>query len=389
MRTLFWLLALFSLAVGLSLAARYNEGYVLLVLPPWRVQVSLNLLMLVLVLVFILVYALLRLVMNTLRMPAAVQEFRLRKQKEKAVQAVLDALRFLYEGRYGHAVAHAERAHAAGESPGLTALLAARAARAMRDEKRELGWLERAAEHDREIRTARLMTAADLHYDARRFDAGLESLDLLQRSGQRHIAALRLALRTHQALGHWRDVLRLTRQLEKHKALTAEHAASLKLRAHQENIRILANEPVALLGYWRDQPSAERADARLALAAAQALIAGGDSAAAQRIVEQQLDAEWNSELALLYADCRGGDLLARLTRAENWLKKQPGDALLLLALGRLCQQQQLWGKAQSYLEASLSVQSGRAAHIELARLFDHLGRADQANHHYRAAAAMV
>ncbi len=36
MRALFWLLTLAALAVGLSLAARYNDGYVLLVLPPCR-----------------------------------------------------------------------------------------------------------------------------------------------------------------------------------------------------------------------------------------------------------------------------------------------------------------------------------------------------------------
>ena len=46
MRALFWLLILAALAVGLSLAARYNEGYVLLVLPPWRAEVSLNLFLL-------------------------------------------------------------------------------------------------------------------------------------------------------------------------------------------------------------------------------------------------------------------------------------------------------------------------------------------------------
>ena len=43
MRILLWLLALFALAVGVSLAFGYNEGYVLVVLPPWRIELSLNL----------------------------------------------------------------------------------------------------------------------------------------------------------------------------------------------------------------------------------------------------------------------------------------------------------------------------------------------------------
>ena len=43
MRILLWLLALFALAVGVSLALGYNDGYVLIILPPWRAELSLNL----------------------------------------------------------------------------------------------------------------------------------------------------------------------------------------------------------------------------------------------------------------------------------------------------------------------------------------------------------
>ena len=52
---------------------------------------------------------------------------------------------------------------------------------------------------------------------------------------------------------------------------------------------------------------------------------------------------------------------------------------------RLCESAGLWGKAQSYLEASLAVQPSQAAHLELARLFDRIGKAEDADRHYRAA----
>ena len=60
---------------------------------------------------------------------------------------------------------------------------------------------------------------------------------------------------------------------------------------------------------------------------------------------------------------------------------------LLLALGRMCARQRLWGKAQSYLEASLGLAQSQAAHLELARLLEQLGQTDAANQHYRAAVA--
>ena len=50
----------------------------------------------------------------------------------------------------------------------------------------------------------------------------------------------------------------------------------------------------------------------------------------------------------------------------------------MLTLGRLARAGQLWGKAQSYFEASLSIQPTLAAHAELARLLQALDRADEA-----------
>ena len=72
MRILLWLLALFALAVGVSLAFGYNEGYVLVVLLPWRVELSLNFFIVLALGGFLLGHVLLRLAAHTLRLPQAV-----------------------------------------------------------------------------------------------------------------------------------------------------------------------------------------------------------------------------------------------------------------------------------------------------------------------------
>ncbi|CAG0969447.1 MAG: heme biosynthesis protein HemY [Rhodocyclales bacterium] len=388
MRILLWLLALFALAVGVSLALGYNEGYVLIILPPWRAELSLNLFVVAVIGSFLLGHVLLRMVSHTLRLPRAVREFRERKRQEKGVRALREAVQQLFEGRYGHALKNAALSYAAQEAPALSALVAARAAHFLRDGRREEEWLKRAAEHDAQAHAARLMTEAELHVDARRFDEALAALDALQEGGGRHIAALRLALRVHRGLGRWDDVLKVARQLEKHRALTQDAAVPLKQRAHLENLRGREGDARALVAYWEAVPAEERRVSRLAAAAARALIAAGDGARAQRIIEQQVEAEWDSELAGLYAECRGGDTLGRIARAEKWLEKHPEDARLLLALGRLCREQQLWGKAQSYFEASLAIQSSQDAHVELAALFAQLGRSEESNQAYRSAAAL-
>jgi HemY protein len=49
-------------------------------------------------------------------------------------------------------------------------------------------------------------------------------------------------------------------------------------------------------------------------------------------------------------------------------------------------QRELWGKAQSYLEASLATRPTQAAHVALAQLFERIGRTEEAGRHFRASA---
>ncbi len=388
MRGLLWLLGLFALAAALAVAGRYNEGYALLVWPPYRVQISLNLLILLLLGGFVAVYSLSRLVARTMALPRAVQQFRARKSRERASQAIYDAVRLRIEGRFGQALKQATAAYEAGEAPGLAALLAARAAHSLRDQDRYRFWLGKAAAHDNEVRLARVMTEAKLAVEERRFDEAAERIADLQAGGQRHIAALRLALRTAQAKGNWSEAVRVVRQLVKVKALTVEQADPVKRRAHQEGLRQRAGDALALNAYWQDMPRDEQRDPRLVGELARALIASGDSAGAQKAIESQLALGWDSTLADIYGRCEGGDIRARLIKAEEWLKREPRDPLLLLTLGRLCVQSQLWGKAESYLDASLAIAPGWEAHVELAHLAERISRTDDANRHYRAAAEL-
>ena len=79
---------------------------------------------------------------------------------------------------------------------------------------------------------------------------------------------------------------------------------------------------------------------------------------------------------------------ARMERGERWLLEHERDAQLLATLGRLCAQAELWGKARSFLEASLSFEEVRTAHLDLARLAERIGQPAEAQRHYRRAAEL-
>ncbi|MEW6165164.1 MAG: heme biosynthesis HemY N-terminal domain-containing protein [Pseudomonadota bacterium] len=387
MRSLFWLLTLAALAIGVAMLGRLADGYVLWVVPPWRIEISFNLFVLAQLATLAIAYLLLRAIAITLGMPRVVADFRARRARVRDERAAMAALQMFWEGRYSNALKSAEKVSAGGTPAGIAALVGLKAAHALRDPARIEAWQARAEALDGAgWRTARLMAEIRIALDARDHAAARAALECLSAKERRQISAQRLALRLAQGQGDWAEMLRLARQLEKHHALTPEQAHPLRQRAHRGMLDGLQDDPAQLMRYWRKMPDEDRLDPRLARRAARALSAADACAECAELVEDILDERWESGLLEDYAACTGGDVLGRIARCEKWLHEHPHDDQLLLALGRLCARQQLWGKAQSYLEAALAVASSCAAHIELARLFDHLERPEEANRHYRAAA---
>ncbi len=390
MRALLWLIGLFALAAVASLLATHNSGYVLIVSSPYRIQLSLNLVICLLVLGFLAAYLLVRLIRRTLRLPGAVGRFRAHRRHEGAQRKLRDSLRFFMEGRYAQALKHAAESHRKEPENGIAALVAARAAHEIRDEERYREWMGQAEKYEK-LRSARLMTEAELAVDGRRFEEAAGCLGTLRERGERHIAAQRLALKAAQGARRWEETARLARQLHKHKGMGEDAARAIIRKAHVECLRERAGDDEQLAAYWGSIPPREAGDHLLLERAVPILVAAGQGALARKAVEEMLSEHWEPVLARCYADCCVEDevLSQGLARAEGWLREHPQDAGLLLSLGRLCMRMKLWGKAQSYLEAALSIDADRDTHLALARLSEALERPGEAQKHYRRAAELA
>lgn len=380
MRWIFWILGLFALAVAMALALRFNAGYALFVWHPYRVELSLNLLACLLVAGFVAGYLLLRFVVGAVGLPAAVRAYRERRRRENARASLLEAVGAFFEGRFGRAEKAAVRALEGAESPALAAVLAARAAHEMRHFDARDAYLARAGRSAPDATALRVVAAAGMLLDERRFEEALAALKALP---NKHTTALRLELKAQQQARNWGETLPLIEQLVRRDVFDTTQAGQLRRHAHAENLQRKALDQRALDECWQKIPAELQRDAKVALAAARSYMALGAGARAIQIIEEALAREWDAELAALYAECSGGDTISQIERAERWLGANPREAVLLLTLGRLCARQGLWGKAQNYLEASLSVEPTYTAHLAAAQLHDRLGNTDAARRHYR------
>ena len=173
-------------------------------------------------------------------------------------------------------------------------------------------------------------------------------------------------------------------QLEKRGVFSVEQADAERRHAWRQLIQRKSADARELAATWKRVPDRYSRDTAVAGAAATAFLGLGQHAEAAVVIERSLDLEWDSGLVHLYGECGSTDSLRQIEHAERWLKAHRTDAALLLALGRLCALQQLWGKAQSYLEASVALEPTYAAHLELAQLHERLERSDAARAHHHA-----
>lgn len=389
MKYLLWILLLFAVAVALTMAS-HNPAYVLLVYPPYRIELSMMLFVVLLLLAFVFGYGLVRLLLVAVQLPAYVKKFRLERAQAKARELLNETLTAFFEGRYAAAEKAAARAMELGDTSALHPIIAARSAHELREYEKRDAYLSAAEGKSVGDSTMRLLATTKFMLDQHDPRAALQALQQLRSGGVKsHVGALSLELKAQQQAGDWDGVLSVLDQLEKREAIDVTVAAQLRQQAWLE--KIARQESLEeLLACLKALPADLKRRSKVAATAARALIRHGDCALAQQLLADSLNAQWDSELVGLYGDCQSdevvaSDVIPKIEQAEKWLNQHQRDAGLLLALGKLCLHQGLWGKAQNYLDASISVAPTHAAYTALAQLAERLGQSAEAARYYHKA----
>jgi HemY protein len=382
---LLWLIILAALAVGVTFITDLNTGYALFIVPPYRVELSLNLFIIYVVLTVTVLYLLLKLIAGTLALPGKVRRWRERRKQAEARKQGYLAVIALMEGRMQQVERAVKKALAYeknGEARTVVTLTGAKAAHVRRDFAQRDQYLQQAGA-DR-LNIAAAMLKAEMLADERNDHEALQVLEQIHKAAPKLISAMRLELRIQQREGNALRVIELANKLEKREVLAPELADRIRHDAYlQHTTKIINIEE--LESWWSQLPYVAKYHPDIALLTATYFVKFEDKLAAARVIEETLEAAWDKTLLDYYGKLglTGINLTTQLQKSEAWLKLHPQDAQLLLTLGRLCAASELWGKAQSYFEASLAIDPAAATHAELARLLDNLEHYEQANQHYR------
>jgi len=408
MRISLWLLVLFAAAVAAALFAGNNPGSLTLFWPPYRIDLSLNLVLVLLLASFLTLHLALRALSALFAIPRAARSWR-QRQRERGMQlSLLEAFSQLVSGRFVRAKKAAEsvleqvqglagsgdQIAYSSQLQSVAHLLAAEAAHALQDRgARELHY-RAALEHAGkgvapEAGEGARLRGARWALDDRDPASALALLDELGQGPGRRTLALRMRLKAARMAGRTVMALEAARLLAKHHALS-QTAAHGVLRGLAIELILSAHDPSQLLQAWSMLDPGERDMPDVAIAAAQRLIAlGGDSAlsrhwllpAWERLLDQPTGLGQQQSVNLVRAleqgFASGGEALVEsdwLTRIESAQLSHPGDAVLQYLAGVTCMRLQLWGKAGQLLQQSLLRQQDAGLRRDAWRLLAELAQ---------------
>lgn len=386
MRTALWFLGLFGVAVAVALFAGNNQGTITIFWPPYRVDLSLNLVLLLLALLFVLLHVALRSLSALFAMPGLARRWRVQHQEHAIHEALLEALSNLLAGRFIRARKAAqgvlEREGAlkrGGETLAYSArlrtlahLLAAESAQSLQDSVGRETHFRHALDHanQRDAQEARdgvLLRAARWALEDHDAQAALQWLDELPQGAARRTVALRLRLQAARLARQTPLALETARLLTKHRAFSDVVAPGI-LRGLALELVQSAYDPDQMQSVWNQLDATERLMPEVAIEASNRLLkVGGDVDLARRwllpVWEQmvtQPGALTESQRINLIGALENGFALATGAPEAAWLARieeaqmtHPGDAALQYLAGMTCLRLQLWGKAQQLLKQAL------------------------------------
>ncbi len=314
-------------------------------------------------------------------------ERRRRRARDDTQRGLLD----LAAGQWRSAEELLTRAAPDADSAAANYLIAARAADLLDAVDRRDEWLARAQDEAPEARVAALITLAEMQMRRGQDEAALQTLDQLDASGDLNSRGLELTARLCQKLGRHERLKELGPRLLSAKELPAEQVNELLAHVRLAEIRAAgeAANQSALEKAWSDLPRSVRKLPQSIVAYARAAMACRDHPSAERVLRELIDEAGDAAAIRLYGELVLPDPLLPLERAEVWLRQRPEDADLLATCARLCLRAELFGKARSYLEASLARRPSAEHSLMLAELLEQMGDHRAATGWLRRAASLA
>ncbi|VAW94726.1 Uncharacterized protein EC-HemY in Proteobacteria (unrelated to HemY-type PPO in GramPositives) [hydrothermal vent metagenome] len=366
------------LSVFIGLFANHDTGYVLIGRGYYTVELSLTLYVVLQLASFMSLYAIIRVGLKTWHMPTIIRRWKKRNQRQKAHSASNIGLMQLAQGQWKKAENTLIKSAKNSETPLLNYLSAARAAQKRNAPERRDEYLELAQNQVTKNKTknefAIQITQAELQIAHGQFDNAKALLKNLKQLKPNHPQVLFLLFQLYSKQKDFDPLLDILPHVRKLKLVPNDELTAVELELYRYALKKLKDQTASeITKFWKIIPKNCQKNDSLFQLYAHLLIDKNKHDAANNLLKTRLKISWNEDLILLYGDIASNVPVAQLEFAETFLNKYEKNHCLLLTLGKLAKRCELWGKARSYLEASIGSKARRETYRELGALLEQLG----------------
>lgn len=377
-----------ALAVGLGVLIRHDPGYAFFSYGIWTVEMPLWLLAILLILSISVIVFILWFLNTVFTSGERLKLWWKRHSERTARQQTNRGLLELIEGRWQQAERYLIQGTSHNETPLLNYLSAAKAAEEAGSTERRDRYLQQAFAISSHSDIAVKLTQVELQLRHGELEEGFKNIKNLYQEAPKHPTVLRLLTSVYEKLHDWQALLALLPILKKNKVFSKKEINILEQKIYINILPIYAEKGAGtLIELWKEMPRQLQSDPQLISLYARLLIQQSAPEVAEVMLRSALKKAWNNDLIYLYgllyslADSRQSK--KQLVFAESFLPVHFNNPYLLLTLGRLCSQNQLWGKARGFFEQSLSIKPLSETYAELGQLMGQLGQTEKAEEYFK------
>ncbi|MCX8744518.1 heme biosynthesis protein HemY [Snodgrassella sp. B3882] len=379
MRSLLWLIVLFIVAVVIVLTGTHYNGNVFIVVEQTQIRINLHLFVGLVILLVVLLYVLLRIVMGLVHLPGQWTRWRVNHQRHQVETALNHAGLAFFEGRFQFAEREAERVlgnKQGHNSRALALMIAAHSADQIDELAKRDRYLNEIAQLPEKQQLSRYLLLARSALAKHDNVGAKNALEAASKISPNLTQVAKLRLRYEWENGNPQGVLQQVDKLSRADALSESELQSYRHWAYQQ-LLTRAHDPSELKMSLKAIPADER-EGDLCVDIVKKYLQLGMYAQALKYVKKYYPVSFNPDLLPLFSEANQyssvKDQQKSIEIAEKWLQQRPQDPALQMLLGQLSYDQQLWGKAKSYLEASLQISNNNVARLLLAKVLEHSGQ---------------
>ncbi|MFV1983398.1 MAG: heme biosynthesis HemY N-terminal domain-containing protein [Thiohalomonadales bacterium] len=386
-KLLFFFLAVLLLSVLIGLFANHDTGYVLIGRGYYTVELSLTLFVVLQLVGFVSLYAIVRVFIKTWHMPKSISRWNQRHHRQKAHEASNTGLVQLAQGQWKKAEHTLIKNAKHSDTPLVNYLSAARAAQKMNAPDRRDEYLELAqAQATKNKKSAHSndefaiqLTQAELQMAHGQLDKSFTLLKKLLKRAPHHSQVLFLLFQLYSRKKDNDSMLNMLPEVRKLKLIPVDELSQIELELYTYALNNIKTESGnKIIKFWKTIPKNCQENDKLIELYALLLIKNHKQDVAHTLLQKRLKESWKEDIMLLFGDVESSTPVAQLEFAEKFLKQHEKNHSLLLSLGKLSKRCELWGKARSYLEASIGIKPQRETYRELGELLEQLGEENKA-----------